>query len=83
MPHDNHAVAALIEKNHAAILSGWLAALKRSGKTHDSRAESAIVEQGRQFQNTAHIRYIRRIPTVLWRLTRTWHPVARWVFNLE
>jgi rsbT co-antagonist protein RsbR len=48
MPHDNHAVAALIEKNHAAILSGWLAALKRSGKTHDSRAESAIVEQGRQ-----------------------------------
>jgi rsbT co-antagonist protein RsbR len=48
MPHDNHAVAALIAKNHAAILSGWLAALKRSGKTHDSRAESAIVEQGRQ-----------------------------------
>src|SRR5277367_1899069 len=49
MPHDNRALAGLIEKNHAAILSGWLAALKRSGKTHDSRAEATIAEQARQF----------------------------------
>jgi len=48
MPHDNRALAALIEKSHAAILSGWLTALKRTGKTHDSRAEATIVEQGRQ-----------------------------------
>ena len=48
MPHDNRALAALIEKDHAAILSGWLATLKRSGKRYDSRAEATVVEQGRQ-----------------------------------
>ncbi len=48
MPHDNRTLAALIEKDHAAILSGWLTALKRSGKRYDSRAEAAIGEQGRQ-----------------------------------
>ena len=48
MPHDNRALAALIEKDHAAIFSGWLAALKRSGKRYDSRAEATVVEQGRQ-----------------------------------
>jgi rsbT co-antagonist protein RsbR len=48
MPHDNRALAALIEKDHAAILSGWLAALKRSGKRYDSRAEAATIEQGKQ-----------------------------------
>jgi rsbT co-antagonist protein RsbR len=48
MPHDNRALAALIDKHHAAILSGWLAALKRTSKTQDSRAEATIAEQARQ-----------------------------------
>jgi rsbT co-antagonist protein RsbR len=48
MPHDNRALAALIEKHHAAILSGWLTALKRSGNRSDSRAEATIAEQARQ-----------------------------------
>jgi rsbT co-antagonist protein RsbR len=49
MPHDNRALAALIEKHHAAILSGWLTALKRTGRGSDSRAEATIAEQARQF----------------------------------
>jgi rsbT co-antagonist protein RsbR len=49
MSHDNRALASLIEKHHAAILTDWLAALKRTSKTHDSRAEAAVAEQARQF----------------------------------
>ena len=49
MPADTASIAALIEKHHQALLSGWLAALQRHGRTRGGRSDAVIVDQARQF----------------------------------
>jgi rsbT co-antagonist protein RsbR len=49
MPADTASLAALIEKHHQTLLSGWLAAMHRQGHARAGRTEAAAADQARQF----------------------------------
>ncbi len=49
MPADTVPLAALIEKHHQTLLSGWLAAMRQRGRARGGRTEAAVADQARQF----------------------------------
>ncbi|HEX3401546.1 MAG TPA: STAS domain-containing protein [Acetobacteraceae bacterium] len=54
MPRNEAAITALIEKHQQSLLTAWLAAQKRDGRSRDTGSDAATTDLARQFLQQLH-----------------------------